>query len=288
MVVLYATAVWYNTTSHALPNTLLNHHSLMKQRATTENILALSGGLAATLMDFMVLCLTYNVWLYVALNRNPRIARHAIPKADAFAKQFNSESLRQAIRRLRTRGLVNDAGRLTAAGRRYAALLLPVDRAAAGRWNGRWYVVTYDIPERMRSTRDAFRAALKRLGFGKANASTWISPWNLIDAVEAEAKTLNVQRYVLPSITDRLGRESGYDLARRIWNLDALNERYRRYTEQFRRGDVNPLQAVLAFAAIERDDPKLPPTLLPPTWHGNKSTAIAQRARQQLRPRVPR
>lgn len=258
----------------------------MKQRATTDEILRLSGGLAATLMDLIVLCLTNGVWLVLALDRNPRTARRAIPEALAFARRFSSESLRQALRRLRTRGLVDARGRLTVEGRQHAALLLPTDRPPTGRWGGRWYVVTYDIPERMRDRRDAFRAALKGLGFGKANASTWISPWDFIEAVETEAAALDVQRYILPSVTERLGRESGYDLAARIWNLGALNERYRRYVEQFNPHGANPLQAVLAFAAIERDDPKLPPVLLPPTWHGERAATISKRSQQRIRERL--
>jgi len=50
---------------------------------------------------------------------------------------------------------------------------------AEPRWDGRWRLVFFDIPENRRPVRDYVRNILKRLGFREFQRSTWIYPHKL-------------------------------------------------------------------------------------------------------------
>lgn len=44
-------------------------------------------------------------------------------------------------------------------------------------WDGKWYIVMYDLPIRFKKARDAFRWKLKDLGFFQFQKSAWIFPY---------------------------------------------------------------------------------------------------------------
>lgn len=45
------------------------------------------------------------------------------------------------------------------------------------KWDGRWRVIIFDIPEEMRIKREALRGRLKELGFYYLQKSVWICPY---------------------------------------------------------------------------------------------------------------
>jgi DNA-binding transcriptional regulator PaaX len=46
------------------------------------------------------------------------------------------------------------------------------------RWDGRWRIVSYDIPEKRKHARKLLLAALRRHGFYKLQASVWVHPYD--------------------------------------------------------------------------------------------------------------
>jgi hypothetical protein len=94
--------------------------------------------------------------------------------------------IRRALNRYakeRTVIFVEDRGttiiQLTATGRRtiqrYNWENLVIERPA--RWDGRWRVVLFDIPESQRVARDLLRAKLQALGFVFIQKSAWVNPF---------------------------------------------------------------------------------------------------------------
>ena len=47
------------------------------------------------------------------------------------------------------------------------------------KWDGKWRMVVFDIPEKAREKRDQLRALLKRQGFAKLQASVFVNPYPL-------------------------------------------------------------------------------------------------------------
>ena len=68
--------------------------------------------------------------------------------------------------------------RLTEAGNTVKECLGGRDAAAQWkrRWDGRWRLVVFDVPEGRRGLRDKLRAQLRRRGFGYLQHSVWITP----------------------------------------------------------------------------------------------------------------
>lgn len=131
--------------------------------------------------------------LLILAHRGPSTFRELIRHSEthALGTQRTENSFYTAVARLKRRRLVSRTSaqtyELTGAGE-YAALkafvrkeLVQAERKAttAARWDGRWRLVFFDIPEQKRPIRDYMRSTLKRLGFREFQRSTWIHPHKL-------------------------------------------------------------------------------------------------------------
>lgn len=52
------------------------------------------------------------------------------------------------------------------------------------RWDGKWRVIIFDIPEVSRIKREAFRGKLKELGFYQLQKSVWVHPYPCREEIE--------------------------------------------------------------------------------------------------------
>lgn len=90
---------------------------------------------------------------------------------------------RQALYRLRRDGLIarRDGGAgfptlmLTSEGRRHVSSEIMPERFWNQRWDGCWYLLMYDVPERERRYRDALNRFLTRLRMGCLQKSVFVS-----------------------------------------------------------------------------------------------------------------
>lgn len=107
------------------------------------------------------------------------------PYYHAFCEHANKRSFRNAIERLEARGLISGErlkrGRvifsLTDKGQKLAdRISLKLKMAQRRKWDGRWRLLVFDIPERIRAKRDFFRKELKDFGFYQLQKSVWAYP----------------------------------------------------------------------------------------------------------------
>src|SRR5262249_14958901 len=103
-----------------------------------------------------------------------------------------------------------------------------------GAWDGRWRLLSYSIPERRRAVRDDLRKQLAWMGFGPLASGTWISPHGLEAEVSALAERLGVRDLVELFLSAHVGFADDRALARRCWDLDALNARYAAFLARYR------------------------------------------------------
>lgn len=109
------------------------------------------------------------------------------PYYHAYCRHAHPRSLYKAIRNLERRNLVAAKSRgrgeewsLSGAGKRRLALLrMKLAYAKARKWDGKWRLIIFDIPERRRSRRDFLRQELRALGFHQLQKSAWVSPYSL-------------------------------------------------------------------------------------------------------------
>lgn len=73
------------------------------------------------------------------------------------------------------------------------------------RWDGKWRVVVFDVPESERRLRDIFRVRLKQMGFYNLQESVWVHPYPCIDQIEFLRQIYRVKinvRYILAESID--------------------------------------------------------------------------------------
>lgn len=64
------------------------------------------------------------------------------------------------------------------------------------KWDGRWRVVTFDIPETYRKARDVLRVHLKQMGFYEFQKSVFVHPFPCKDVIDFVIEFYNIRRHV--------------------------------------------------------------------------------------------
>lgn len=81
-------------------------------------------------------------------------------------------------------------------------LLENITIVKTSKWDGKWRVVIFDIPEDLHSNRDRLRSQLKRLNFIQVQQSVYIFPFDCTLPVAALSEMYNVDKYVLIMISE--------------------------------------------------------------------------------------
>jgi len=141
------------------------------------------------------------------------------------------------------------------------------------KWDKNWYLVIFDIPEKLHRKRDILREKLKKLGFGQLQQSVWISPINYLPVLEKIIFNYQLEPYVIFSQTNKIGRDTSRELAEKIWKLNELNKKYQKFISDWKRTHNKKERGFLQmrYLQILSKDPQLPKELLPERWAGNKA-----------------
>lgn len=73
-----------------------------------------------------------------------------------------------------------------------------------GRWNKRWRVVIFDIPERRRKTRDRLRKTMGEVGFVRLQDSVWVFPYDCEDFLTLLKSDLKIGSAVLYMVVEQI------------------------------------------------------------------------------------
>mgnify|MGYP001616825089 CR=1 FL=1 len=65
------------------------------------------------------------------------------------------------------------------------------------RWDKKWRLVMFDIPEHLKKSRTIFRNKLVAAGFRQLQKSAWLYPYECREEIEALAKFLEIAPYVI-------------------------------------------------------------------------------------------
>lgn len=123
--------------------------------------------------------------------------------------ELKKSSLAQALRRLRENGLVELIAdkelmvRLTDEGRDRA--IWTKFQQDGEKWDKRWRLVIWDVPEKRRLARDLLRYKLKQLGFKQWQKSVWASKINCTDILRDFIKKVGIEDWVMVIESDNIG-----------------------------------------------------------------------------------
>ena len=97
--------------------------------------------------------------------------------------------------------------RITDAGQK--ALSLEQQKAALHngkkrRWDKRWRVIIFDIPERRRKVRDRLRIIMRELGFARLQDSVWVYPYDCEDLMALLKADLKIGAAVLYMVVEHI------------------------------------------------------------------------------------
>jgi DNA-binding transcriptional regulator PaaX len=97
--------------------------------------------------------------------------------------------------------------RITPAGKKILAL--EEQKATLGnkkkhRWDERWRVIIFDIPERRRKVRDRLRITMRELGFARLQDSVWVYPYDCEDLLALLKANLKLGAAVLYMVVEHI------------------------------------------------------------------------------------
>jgi len=188
------------------------------------------------------------------LNRWGRSARGVLAKLKNldFAKKFLKES--EVYYRITEKGEIFFDDTLS-------VLRIP------NRWDKRWRLVIFEIPETHRATRDRLRRALSDLRMGILQPSVWISPVDIKEKIERIAIQLKLEKnikYFEVTATNGLNQQ----IIKKAWNLPEVVLSLERFIKESQwalkkmgkgNGDrFNAKKLIFEYALIIKQDPQLP------------------------------
>ena len=208
--------------------------------------------------------------------------------------EFNIFTFERAFADLKRRGFIKVTKnnllckpKITAAGERRLKNFLPsYDSERA--WDGRIYLITYDIFEEQRIDRELLRRMIIKLGCGKLQASVYLTPYNPSGVLQDFIKEKDLSGSVLVSnlgADSSIGEEDLQSLLVRVYNLESINFQYREFIKEYaQRSSFNSgekQKMVFHFLSILKGDPQLPFPLLPREWLGDRAYRLFHRKLDQ-------
>lgn len=137
-------------------------------------------------------------------------------------KNLNQEQIDRAVRYLKGKKLIEiqreynkEVFKLTKLGRRRVKKLMKsfgIEKPK--KWDGKWRIVVFDIPEIKKDERDMFRLQLKGLGFAHVQKSLFVHPYECQDQIYYLTGNLYIQPYVRYIVAEDITGEK--DLRRRF------------------------------------------------------------------------
>ncbi len=132
-------------------------------------------------------------------------------------EELNRQSLKRAIRNLYMSKLMSEKQNqdgtitmiLTDKGKE-KVLTYNLDEMAIKKpkqWDGKWRIVLFDIPEKMRKIRDAFRHHLNQLEFYEFQKSVFVHPFNCQDEINYLIEFYNARKFIRFIIANSLDNE---------------------------------------------------------------------------------
>ncbi|MEK7175952.1 MAG: CRISPR-associated endonuclease Cas2 [Patescibacteria group bacterium] len=120
-----------------------------------------------------------------------------------------NETIKSAASRLRQKGLIQfkdgyysltDSGKLILDKWQMSRYKIEKPR----KWDNKWRVIIFDIPEKKRGLRTRAREILKVAGFQRLQDSVWVFPYDCEDVIGLMKTDMGIGKYLLYMIVDQL------------------------------------------------------------------------------------
>lgn len=267
----------------------------MGRRSIVKNV---TYGVCSTLVDMII----WQVALIGASvgKTGPRGVYLAFQEADDFLNSVNHNTLAAVWHQLTKKCLITYKKRnnlyslqITEFGEKKLKETIPQYHKKRP-WDGRMYLVTYDIPEKAHSKRDIFRNFLKQLNCKLLQESTWLTPYNPRQLINKFIQKNKIPGAVIVSDVGQdggIGETTIQDLLVKLYSLEVINDRYEEFLRNVRNQKQSIRSLIFEYLSILKNDPQLPFELLPKGWTGEKAHLVYEELEQKYilfyqRPRI--
>ncbi len=152
--------------------------------------------------------------LALGLSRSPKQYFRIVKEISREWKEINKQSLERAIRSLYKSKLVeiknNSNGTTTMVlskeGKKIALAydIFNMKIKEPKRWDNRWRILMFDVPEKMKKVRESFRMHLKQMGFYEFQKSVFVHPYPCEAEFEHIVEFYNARRYMRFVVADKI------------------------------------------------------------------------------------
>jgi len=164
--------------------------------------------------------------------------------------------------------------RLTDKGFAELCLEFPFFRFQREKWDGKWRIISYEIPEKKRELRDRLRREMQGWGLGPWHRSFWLTPHPILPTLKLLTSQKEEEKYIQAFEADHTFGDREF-LIEKVWGKSALDKSYRelfkKWHEVLSSGDekVDKLKKVIGeYVNLLRQDPGLPKELIGESWIG--------------------
>jgi phenylacetic acid degradation operon negative regulatory protein len=171
----------------------------------------------------------------------------------------------------------------------------------ASQWDGRWHVVAYALPQTLRKRRHQLRTRLSWLGYGMLEPGLMVAAYPRKEEVITLVDDLEIQPHVHFFTNSKSELTESESIVAKCWDLDELNTRYAGFIQRWQKSYdslrhklaqdghlpcdesfVHRFWATYEYSGFPRQDPYLPPELLPDDWLGLEAADLLRRYRELL------
>lgn len=181
-----------------------------------------------------------------------------------------------------------NAYKLTDKGFLELSLKFPFFRFLREKWDVKWRILSYEIPEKKREIRDRLRREVSGWGLGPWHRSFWLTPHPIINNLRELVFQKEEEKYIQAFESDYVVGSQDI-LIEKVWQKSALDKKYREIFKVWHdllsaEGEkLDKFSKVLAsYVEILKTDPGLPPELLGSNWIGVEAWNVYKEIRSIL------
>jgi len=164
--------------------------------------------------------------------------------------------------------------RLTDKGFQAVSLEFPFFRFLKEKWDGKWRVISYEIPEKKREIRDRLRREMQGWGLGPWHRSFWLTPHPVIETLKNLTSQKEEERYIQAFEADHVFGDREV-LIEKVWGKANLDKQYRELFKKWHNilsgqdEKIDKFKKIISeYIVLLRQDPGLPKELVGESWIG--------------------
>lgn len=178
--------------------------------------------------------------------------------------------------------------RLTEKGFHVLALSFPYVRFLKDKWDKKWRILSYEIPESKRDLRDRLRREVAGWGLGPWHRSFWVTPHPIIGNLRELISAKEEEKYVQAFEAEHVVGDRELFLEK-VWGKSKLDAKYRQLFKKWHlvlsqnEDKLDKLNKVVTdYVGLMKEDPGLPPDIIGEDWAGFEAFAIYKEIRNIL------